>query len=114
MCADVRFETTTAYRHTLNPNTYCTYCTSLAILACVAVMNRLHDEVRLTPNPAYGKEDRAFDGPEPARFMCPVTLQEMNGSHAFVVLMSTGWVMAEKATKEVGIAGLQVCAWHRV
>lgn len=40
--------------------------------------------------------------------MCPVTLQEMNGSHAFVVLMSTGWVMAEKATKEVGIAGLQV------
>lgn len=44
--------------------------------------------------------------------MCPVTLQEMNGSHAFVVLFSTGWVMAEKATKEVGIAGLQVTA-HR-
>lgn len=65
-------------------------------------------DCRLTPNPSYGKEDRALDGPEPARFMCPVTLQEMNGSHAFVVLMSTGWVMAEKATKEVGIAGLQV------
>eukprot|EP00752_Nemacystus_decipiens_P013813 g12263.t1 len=66
-------------------------------------------ECKLTPNPAYGKEveDRALDGPEPARFMCPVTLQEMNGSHAFVVLMTTGWVMAEKATKEVGIAGLQ-------
>lgn len=64
----------------------------------------------MTPNPAYGKEeqDRALDGQEPARFMCPVTLQEMNGSHAFVVIMSTGWVMAEKATKEVGIAGLQV------
>lgn len=43
--------------------------------------------------------------------MCPVTLQEMNGSHPFVVLMSTGWVMAEKATKEVGIAGLQVIAY---
>lgn len=43
--------------------------------------------------------------------MCPVTLQEMNGSHAFVVLMTTGWVMSEKATKEVGIAGLQVCAY---
>lgn len=42
--------------------------------------------------------------------MCPVTLQEMNGSHAFVVLFTTGWVMAEKATKEVGIAGLQVIA----
>ncbi|CAN0562905.1 unnamed protein product, partial [Ectocarpus sp. 12 AP-2014] len=56
---------------------------------------------RLTPNPSFEKEDRAFDGPEPARFMCPVTLQEMNGSHAFVVLMSTGWVMSEKATKEV-------------
>ncbi|CAN0218283.1 unnamed protein product, partial [Ectocarpus sp. 13 AM-2016] len=64
-------------------------------------------ECKLTPNPSFEKEDRAFDGPEPARFMCPVTLQEMNGSHAFVVLMSTGWVMSEKATKEVGIAGLQ-------
>ncbi|CAM9112238.1 unnamed protein product, partial [Hapterophycus canaliculatus] len=64
-------------------------------------------ECKLTPNPAFGKEDRAFDGPEPARYMCPVTLQEMNGSHSFVVLMSTGWVMAEKATKEVGISGLQ-------
>lgn len=62
---------------------------------------------RLTPNPAYA-EDRAVDGPEPARFMCPVTLQEMNGSHSFVVLFSTGWVLTEKATKEVGIAGLQV------
>lgn len=64
---------------------------------------------RLTPNPAFGKEDRTLDGPEPARFMCPVTLQEMNGSHAFVVIMTTGWVMSEKATKEVGVAGLQVC-----
>ncbi|CAM9132374.1 unnamed protein product [Scytosiphon promiscuus] len=64
-------------------------------------------ECKLTPNPSFGKEDRALDGPEPARYMCPVTLQEMNGSHAFVVLMSTGWVMAEKATKEVGIEGLQ-------
>ena len=64
---------------------------------------------RLTPNPAYAAlEDRAMDGPEPARFMCPVTLQEMNGLHQFVVLFSTGWVMAEKATKEVGIVGLQV------
>ncbi|CAN0426355.1 unnamed protein product [Pylaiella littoralis] len=64
-------------------------------------------ECKLTPNPAFGKEDRTFDGPEPARFMCPVTLQEMNGAHAFVVLMTTGWVMSEKATKEVGVAGLQ-------
>ena len=40
--------------------------------------------------------------------MCPVTLQEMNGAHAFIVLFNTGWVMAEKATKEVGLAGLQV------
>lgn len=70
-----------------------------------------HTHTRLTPNPAFGKEqqDRALDGPEPSRFMCPVTLQEMNGSHAFVVLMTTGWVMSEKATKEVGVAGLQVC-----
>ena len=40
--------------------------------------------------------------------MCPVTMQEMNGAHSFIVLFNTGWVMAEKATKEVGIAGLQV------
>lgn len=49
-----------------------------------------------------------MDGPEPSRFMCPVTLQEMNGAHAFVVLFSTGWVMADKAIKEVGIDSLQV------
>eukprot|EP00904_Undaria_pinnatifida_P011047 jgi/Undpi1/7072/HiC_scaffold_22.g09546.m1 len=64
-------------------------------------------ECRLTANPAFGKEDRPLDGPEPAPYMCPVTLQEMNGAHAFIVLFNTGWVMAEKATKEVGLAGLQ-------
>ena len=63
---------------------------------------------RLTANPAFAKEDRSLEGPEPAPYMCPVTLQEMNGAHSFIVLLSTGWVMAEKATKEVGIAGLQV------
>lgn len=63
---------------------------------------------RLTANPAFGKEDRSLEGPEPAPYMCPVTLQEMNGAHSFIVLFNTGWVMAEKATKEVGIAGLQV------
>ncbi|CAM9868016.1 unnamed protein product [Laminaria digitata] len=64
-------------------------------------------ECRLTANPAFGKEDRPLEGPEPAPYMCPVTLQEMNGAHSFIVLFNTGWVMAEKATKEVGIAGLQ-------
>lgn len=49
-----------------------------------------------------------MEGPEPSRFMCPVTLQEMNGAHAFVVLFSTGWVMADKAIKEVGVDSLQV------
>lgn len=63
---------------------------------------------RLTPNPAFDKEDRPFDGPEPSRYMCPVTLQELNGSHSFAVLKSTGWVMSEKAIKEVGIDSLQV------
>lgn len=72
------------------------------------ILKRAPPFYRLTPNPSFEKEDRPLDGPEPARYMCPVTLQEMNGSHAFVVLLSTGWVMAEKATKEVGIAGLQV------
>lgn len=69
---------------------------------------------RLTPNPAFEKEDRAFDAPEPARYMCPVTLKEMNGSQAFVVLKTTGWVMAEKATKEVGIEGLQVSVLNSI
>lgn len=64
-------------------------------------------ECRLTPNPAFEKEGRAMEGPEPSRFMCPVTLQEMNGAHAFVVLFSTGWVMADKAIKEVGVDSLQ-------
>lgn len=70
----------------------------------------VHGNGRLTPNPAFEKEDRPMDGPEPSRFMCPVTLQEMNGAHAFVVVFSTGWVMAEKAIKEVGVDSLQVRA----
>lgn len=77
-------------------------------IRCFMTFSRGDRMCRLTPNPAFGKEDRTLDGMEPAPYMCPVTLQEMNGSHAFVVLFSTGWVMTEKATKEVGLAGLQV------
>lgn len=40
--------------------------------------------------------------------MCPVTLQELSGSHSFVVLKTSGWVLSEKAIKEVGIDSLQV------
>lgn len=63
---------------------------------------------RFTANPSSGAKERALDGPEPSQYMCPVTLQELNGSHSFVVLKTSGWILSEKAIKEVGIDSLQV------
>lgn len=39
--------------------------------------------------------------------VCPVTQDEFNGSHPFVVLWPTGKVLSEKAIREIGIDGLQ-------
>lgn len=39
--------------------------------------------------------------------VCPVTQDEFNGSHPFVVVWTTGKVLSEKAVREIGIDGLQ-------
>lgn len=40
-------------------------------------------------------------------FMCPVTAIELNGRHPFLALWTTGWVVSEKAVRELGIDALQ-------
>jgi hypothetical protein len=39
--------------------------------------------------------------------LCPVTKLEMNGRHPFVVVWSNGFVLSERALKEVGVESLQ-------
>jgi hypothetical protein len=39
--------------------------------------------------------------------LCPVTKLEMNGRHPFVVVWSSGFVLSERALKEVGVESLQ-------
>lgn len=40
-------------------------------------------------------------------YICPITRTEFNGSQPFVFIWSTGYVLSEKAIKEIGIEGLQ-------
>eukprot|EP01039_Chlorochromonas_danica_P005556 gene5556-6118_t len=52
--------------------------------------------------------DNRQDGDaDPCLFMCPVTNQEFNGLYPFYVIWTTGWVISEKAIKELGIESLQ-------
>lgn len=43
-----------------------------------------------------------------APYICPVTMVEMNARQPFVVVRTTGWVLSERAIKEIGLANLQV------
>jgi hypothetical protein len=62
--------------------------------------------LKLTPNPAYSPE-KELDGERRPKFVCPITSMEFNGIHPFVVIWSTGFVISEKAIREIGIDGLQ-------
>lgn len=42
-----------------------------------------------------------------SKYICPVARVEMNAKQPFVVIRSTGWVLSERALKEVGAASLQ-------
>jgi len=44
----------------------------------------------------------------PAFFSCPITKMEFNGNHPFVAIWSTGYVLSEKALREVGFESLQI------
>jgi len=45
------------------------------------------------------------DSPNP--FVCPITLTEFDGTHPFVLIWTTGYVLSEKAVKTVSIEELQ-------
>lgn len=62
--------------------------------------------LKLTPNPAYTTTDDTTGNIVP-RYVCPVTSMEFNGIHPFVAIWSTGFVLSEKAIREIGIEGLQ-------
>ena len=62
--------------------------------------------LKLFPNPNYSDE-KETDGELPAKFSCPITKMEFNGNHPFVAIWTTGFVLSEKAIKELGIEALQ-------
>jgi len=57
-------------------------------------------------NPNYDAS-LELEGECPAQFVCPVTQIEFNGMLPFVVIWNTGYVLSEKAIKEVGLESLQ-------
>lgn len=78
-------------------------------------------EVILTPNSEYssdssgcsggvagdggiGKEDSELS----SRYMCPVTQLPLNGLYSFVLIWTTGYILSDKAIREIGEEGLQL------
>ncbi|KAI9470408.1 Rtf2 RING-finger-domain-containing protein [Zychaea mexicana] len=66
-------------------------------------------KLNLTPNPSYdeSKSDKDsttmghLDKEMKSRFICPISMKEMNGKHRFVYLDTCGCVFAEQSLKEV-------------
>lgn len=63
-------------------------------------------ELNFTPSSTYDAS-KEVEGDSPCKYICPVTLMEFNGIHPFVAIWPTGFVISEKAVREVGIEGLQ-------
>ena len=53
------------------------------------------------------EDGKAQDSETSIRFVCPITMMEFNGILPFVVVWTTGFVLSEKALKEMGIERLQ-------
>ncbi|KAI8647458.1 Rtf2 RING-finger-domain-containing protein [Parasitella parasitica] len=66
-------------------------------------------KLNLTPNPAYNEKDSNLDSATmgsldrdlKSKFVCSVSMKEMNGKHRFVYLDTCGCVFAEQAMKEI-------------
>ena len=92
------------------------YSREAMLLALInKTLNPLHSHVRgmkdvrtikLTPNSSFLLAKDTDEKSHP-KFMCPVKSMEFNGVHPFVVIWSTGFVISEKAVREIGIDGLQ-------
>ncbi|KAJ2751711.1 Replication termination factor 2 [Coemansia aciculifera] len=57
--------------------------------------------LKLTANPTTSKKPTSLDGQPAARFVCPITMKEMNGNSAFEFIWSCGCVFSEKARREL-------------
>lgn len=62
--------------------------------------------LKFTKNPNYNIAQDA-DGQLPALFVCPVTGIEFNGVNPFHMIVTNGFVLSDKAIREVGIDNLQ-------
>ena len=61
--------------------------------------------VNPTGNPSPTEESK--DDGNPGKFMCPITKVEFNGIQPFVAIWTTGYVLSERALKEMGYKALQ-------
>ncbi|KAF9985848.1 hypothetical protein BGZ75_002474 [Mortierella antarctica] len=61
--------------------------------------------LQLEPNPSFSESHSPsltnHDQEPVARYVCPITMKEMNGKHRFVYLETCGCVMSEQAMKEI-------------
>jgi len=68
--------------------------------------------LNLTENPAWTEASQKGDGyndNNKARWVCPITAQEMNGFFRFVCLWTCGCVFSEKAMKEITVHDCLKC-----
>lgn len=62
----------------------------------------------LTKNPEYNAANRLDDSTNSSSmFICPISRLEFHGLHPFSFIWTTGYVLSDRAIKEIGIAGLQ-------
>jgi hypothetical protein len=55
----------------------------------------------MAPNPEY--DDSTYS----AKYICPLTMVPFNGINSFVAIWTTGYVLTEKAIRELGVDSLQ-------
>lgn len=65
-------------------------------------------QVVFSRNPSFVSTEQVLSIENaPARYICPITRQDFNGCHPFVLIWTTGWLLSEKAVREMGIDTLQ-------
>ena len=64
----------------------------------------------MTLNPEYrtsNAADMSKSEKNPSKFICPISRIEFNGNQTFVIIWTTGYVLSERAVKEIGSEALQ-------
>jgi hypothetical protein len=68
-------------------------------------------QVLFTPNPAFSSEDltrdKSIEEKVSSQYICPITNRDFNGEFNFVLIWTTGWLLSEKAVREMGVEHLQ-------